>query len=69
MLTSREKAIKRDRKKEWVHYIFRGHPPMLLRIDGKTTACGKSARRIRGTTTESHVTCPRCIEALKDMES
>ena len=53
-------------KPNWIHYSFGGTVPMLKRDEnGKTTPCGKTARRIRVTRYEDDVTCPRCIEDLK----
>lgn len=33
--------------------------------DGKTTPCGKTARRISVSKDINMVTCPRCIEGLR----
>lgn len=53
-------------KPNWVHFSFGGWVPLLKRNEnGETTSCGKTARRIRATTDENNVTCPRCIEVLR----
>jgi len=53
----------------WTHSAFGGMVPMLSRNDkGQTTRCGKTAKRIRATTNNNSVTCPRCIEVLKENE-
>lgn len=54
-------------KSNWTHFSFGGCVPMLKRNEkGETTACGKTANRIRVTTHKNNVTCPRCIERLKE---
>ena len=56
---------KKDRKPDWVHFSFGGHPPMLKRDEnGHTTLCGKTANRIRATQILRGVTCPLCHEKL-----
>ena len=53
-------------KQNWVHYSFGGVVTMLKRNEkGHTTACGKTACRIRVTTHRNDVTCPLCIDTLK----
>ena len=43
-----------------------GHVPFLKRVDGKTTLCGKSAKRIRGSSVNKNmVSCPRCLKGMK----
>ncbi len=59
--------MKKLNKRQWVHYSFGGYVPMLERNNkGETTICGKTARRIRAYHDKSKVTCPRCIEKLKE---
>lgn len=54
-------------KPQWTHYSFGGHVPMLERnAKGETTICGKTANRISATRCKNRVTCPRCIEKLKE---
>ena len=54
-------------KQNWVHYSFGGDVPMLKRNEnGGTTACGKTARRIRVTRDKNNVTCRRCLDALAE---
>ena len=64
MLTAIEKAIKHDRKRGWTHYS-KDDPLFWRDSDGTTTACGKTARRISHTNNMDNVTCPRCIESIK----
>ncbi len=53
-------------KQNWIHFSFGGTIPMLKRDkDGKTTPCGKTARRISVSKDINMVTCPRCIEGLR----
>lgn len=59
--------MKKLNKRQWIHYSFGGIVPMLKRNEkGETTICGKTANRIRETKDLNRVTCPRCIEKLKE---
>ncbi|MFA5300264.1 MAG: hypothetical protein WC389_18910 [Lutibacter sp.] len=50
------------RKKQWIHCSKTGvYTPLNI-----TTTCGKEARRIHVTSKLNNVTCPRCIEKLKE---
>jgi hypothetical protein len=59
--------IKRRNRPNWVHYSFGGYVQMLKRnANGETTACGKTAQRISVTKDKNNVTCPLCLEKLKE---
>jgi len=46
-------------KPQWIHLNVRNH------LSGETTACGKTARRIRSVDNFAFVTCPACRTADK----
>jgi len=57
----------KDTKPPWVHYSK--HDPLFWRDeDGTTTACGKTARRIRHTAEKTMVTCPRCLDVINALD-
>ncbi len=59
---------KRKNYNKWVH--FRHHEFDLdipgFAEDSPTTICGKTALRMISTSDKNKVTCPRCLEKLKD---
>ena len=58
---------KRKIRNRWVHCSVEGHIPMLKRNpESQTTFCGKTTHRIRAVFNKNSVTCPRCIEKLKE---
>jgi len=48
-------------KKRWVHYIKRKNL-------NTTTTCGKTAYRTERTSLLEKVTCPRCLQLIKENE-
>jgi hypothetical protein len=55
------------KRQPYIHCFFERSlgVPFQTRVDGKTTLCGKTAIRIRGTAYKNSVTCPGCITEMK----
>jgi DNA-directed RNA polymerase subunit RPC12/RpoP len=55
--------------KQWVHYNSDCSWPYPRQNEtGHTTVCGKTARRIRVTSDKNLISCPRCLEIMKQNE-
>ena len=54
------------RKPQWYHYGFGLMDMFPKRRDGKTTLCGKTANGVYITREKNIVTCPRCVDALRE---